>query len=426
MKQRLTLFASLFFSLLSSAAFASPDSVPRPLEKQAVFETMKEQITSAQKDAAALEQNRKRHKRDLESLRDKVVPLSRNIQDAQQKLEMLTTRILDMEQEIKVLEETMGDNRVVLSHNLSAALRMRRMPSETLFLQTATPVHTAQTALLLRETVPPLQRRLALLNTDVTRLTELRKNLLDDRHAQHETLAGLEQEQKSLAALIEKRQALYAELGDNVSAQQAKIKQLTSEAKSLEELVAKVRSENATRLAEATPLPQLKPPAPQAVPEEAARLQPVALTAPAQELRPLRAPAVIPDKRPENWPVAGQIRVRYGETDSFGSPSQGVKFETAPGALVTTPIAGTVKYSGTFKHYGRLLIIEHDDGWHSLVAGLDQIDMVVGQTLRAGEPVGRMPRVAGASGNGHNPKLYYELRRNGHPVNPAQKIKGLG
>lgn len=423
MKQRLTLFASLFFSLLSSPAFASPDSMPRPLEKQAVFETMKEQITAAQKDAAALEQNRNRHKRDLESLRDKVVPLSRNIQDAQQKLEMLTARILDMEQEIKVLEETMGDNRVVLSHNLSAALRMRRMPSETLFLQTATPVHTAQTALLLRETVPPLQRRLALLNTDVNRLTELRKNLLDDRQAQHETLAGLEQEQKSLAALIEKRQALYAELGDNVSAQQAKIKQLTSEAKSLEELVAKVRSENATRLAAATPLPQLKPPAPQAAPEGPARLQPVALTTPVQELRP---PAVIPDRRPENWPVAGQIRIRYGETDSFGSPSQGVKFETAPGALVTTPMAGTVKYSGTFKHYGRLLIIEHDDGWHSLVAGLDKIDTIVGQTLTVGEPVGRMPRAAGTTGNGHNPKLYYELRRNGQPVNPAQKIKGLG
>jgi septal ring factor EnvC (AmiA/AmiB activator) len=58
------------------------------------------------------------------------------------------------------------------------------------------------------------------------------------------------------------------------------------------------------------------------------------------------------------------------------------------------------------------LIIEHGDGYHSLLAGLERIDGVVGQWLVAGEPVGIMP-----SGD-REAALYLELRHNGQPINP--------
>jgi septal ring factor EnvC (AmiA/AmiB activator) len=57
------------------------------------------------------------------------------------------------------------------------------------------------------------------------------------------------------------------------------------------------------------------------------------------------------------------------------------------------------------------LIIQHSDGYHSLVAGLDRIDEAVGDWLVAGEPVGAM-------GSGEKPRLYLELRHNGQPINP--------
>ena len=77
------------------------------------------------------------------------------------------------------------------------------------------------------------------------------------------------------------------------------------------------------------------------------------------------------------------------------------------------PYDGQVVFAGQFRGYGQILIIEHNEGYHTLLAGLSRIDCVVGQWLMAGEPVGRMGRPVDG-----NPELYLELRRNGQPINP--------
>ena len=59
------------------------------------------------------------------------------------------------------------------------------------------------------------------------------------------------------------------------------------------------------------------------------------------------------------------------------------------------------------------MIIDHGQGYHSLLAGLARIDTVIGQWVLAGEPVGVMGREAK-----EKPVLYVELRRDGQPINP--------
>ena len=71
------------------------------------------------------------------------------------------------------------------------------------------------------------------------------------------------------------------------------------------------------------------------------------------------------------------------------------------------------------------LIIEHGEGYHTLLAGMARIDGTVGQHLTTGEPVGVMGQGEG------KPLLYVELRHNGQPVNPlpwltARKAKVSG
>jgi murein hydrolase activator len=70
-------------------------------------------------------------------------------------------------------------------------------------------------------------------------------------------------------------------------------------------------------------------------------------------------------------------------------------------------------FAGPFRGYGQILIIAHGDGYHSLLAGLDRVDSLVGQWLLAGEPVGTMADSA------DQPRLYLELRHNNQPINPA-------
>ena len=92
---------------------------------------------------------------------------------------------------------------------------------------------------------------------------------------------------------------------------------------------------------------------------------------------------------------------------------KGLTITTPPGAQVTATYDGTVVYAGKFRDYGLLLIIEHGEGYHSLLAGMALVEGTVGQWLLAGEPVGSMAR--SKSGK---PTIYMELRRNGQPVNP--------
>ncbi len=90
-------------------------------------------------------------------------------------------------------------------------------------------------------------------------------------------------------------------------------------------------------------------------------------------------------------PAVGKLKRRYGENDEYGAASKGIVIETRPGGQVVAPFDGRIEFAGPFRGYGQILIIEHGDGYHSLLAGLERIDGEVGQWLVAGEPVGIMP-----------------------------------
>ena len=91
---------------------------------------------------------------------------------------------------------------------------------------------------------------------------------------------------------------------------------------------------------------------------------------------------------------------------------------------MVAPRGGTIVFAGPFKGYGLILIVEHGNGYHSLIAGLGRIDTAVGRKVAGGEPLAVMPPDG-------NPDLYFELRRNGQPINPqrgfgAPEGKGQG
>jgi len=124
-------------------------------------------------------------------------------------------------------------------------------------------------------------------------------------------------------------------------------------------------------------------------------------------------------------PANGALVKSYGQEDGKSAPAKGMTYETRPGAQVVAPFDGRVLFAGPFRGYGRILIIEHGDGYHSLLAGMERVDGAVGQWLVAGEPVGAMPE------GEDKPQLYIELRQNGQPINPlpwlataSEKVSG--
>jgi septal ring factor EnvC (AmiA/AmiB activator) len=113
-------------------------------------------------------------------------------------------------------------------------------------------------------------------------------------------------------------------------------------------------------------------------------------------------------------PVIGTVVNGLGEVSDEGTRSRGLTIVAASGAQVVAPAAGRIAYAGTFRSYGRIIIIDHGGGWTSLVTNMIALSARVGDRVEQGAPIGR-------AGIGR-PRITVELRRAGQPVDIAALV----
>lgn len=127
-------------------------------------------------------------------------------------------------------------------------------------------------------------------------------------------------------------------------------------------------------------------------------------------------PAAIPSgEGPYRLPVAGSVATGFGELSENGVRARGISLDAAPNATVTAPAAGRVVFARSFRRYGRIVIIDHGDGWSTLVTGLAALGVEPGTQVAQGAPLGR-------AGGGDALPITVELRRHGRPVDLAALI----
>ena len=118
------------------------------------------------------------------------------------------------------------------------------------------------------------------------------------------------------------------------------------------------------------------------------------------------------------WPVDGRITGGYGtRVDPFSGEGEyhtGMDMGAPVGTPVSAAADGTVTHAGWFNGYGRLVVIDHGNGYQTYYGHLSRVDVLEGQSLRQGERVGAV----GSSGHSTGPHLHYEVRIGGVPVNP--------
>ena len=76
---------------------------------------------------------------------------------------------------------------------------------------------------------------------------------------------------------------------------------------------------------------------------------------------------------------------------------------------------GQVRYAGWFRGYGKIVILEHAQGYFTVSGHLEEWSVEVGEVLEAGEVLGRV----GETGSLRGPGLYFELRKGRNPQDPA-------
>jgi murein hydrolase activator len=115
------------------------------------------------------------------------------------------------------------------------------------------------------------------------------------------------------------------------------------------------------------------------------------------------------------WPVDGLVTRGFGVSVTEGDAevmNNGVSLRADAGVAVTAPAAGRVAHVGSMRGLGQVVIVDHRNGFHSLLAHMARIDVTVGTEVEAGTRLGAS-----------SPDMYFELRRRGRPVDPQRYLR---
>ncbi len=283
------------------------------------------------------------------------------------------------------LDARLGGDQTQLARLLGALELMRRDPPPALFVHPRDVRDAVRAAILMRAITPELRARAQALRLQTEAIVKIRREVA----AASEDLFTSESDVADRRAKIESLIAAKTDLAQQSTAEAVaadhEAQALSGQARVLGELAQGVA---------ASPAPSVGPEPPD--PDHAGLFgRPQLFTA----------------------PVPGPPAARF---DSGGgrAGAPGWTWRTADLATVAAPARGVVEYAGPLKGWGVVLILRLGGGYHLVLAGLETALTAPGRMVAAGEPVGRMGR-AGASA----PELYFEIRKNGAPIDPARWLK---
>jgi len=383
-------------SLLALIIGASPFAVAQDRKEAAEsnLERLEKEIEAREQRKSELEKAAAKAAEEAEALSRELVDAARDVRLTEESALRLEDRIADLEAETDRKKKQLDARRGELMKLLSALERLSKRPAVFTLIQPKEAVDTARSASLMGKLIPEINTQAATLREELGILASLQEALSQERFSLKNTLAELTRRQLKLGSLLDRRQAEAKRAQTQAGDLATELADFARRAESLRELVDKLE-------------------------QQAAKLRSVA-PAPARpnRLRPSTVPStgirrpMVEMKGQLPYPVIGTIVSRFGEKDG-AAKLKGIRIRARESAQIVAPYDGQVVFAGPFRDYGQLLIISHGNGYHSLLAGLGNLQSIVGQWVLTGEPVGTMSTARDAG------ELYMELRRNGESVDPT-------
>ncbi len=380
-------------------------------DKQRALERLQGDMAKSEAHQKELENRKADVSRTLADLQMKLVRAANSIQENEDQATTLETRVAELDDKVMAQTAALNERRGDMAITLAALGRVTRQPPELVFLRPSDSIDTVRSARLLSSAMPALRAEADALRQDLDLLRQLKAELDEERESLAKSLGSLESERQAMDQLLAKRKAEQSSLDQETTVERQRLTRMAAEAQSLESFIKSLEQELERRR--------------KAAADAELRLS----KRPDQDIKtaavapkPKRPAAVEPDQNLP-LPVRGQLVRRFGAPDDAGGTSKGIVIESRVGAQVVSPADGRVVFAGPFRDYGHILIIAHDGGYHTLLAGMTKVSAVVDQAVLAGEPIGQMAetiQVSGGSSTSAGNRLYVELRSNGTPVNPMR------
>jgi septal ring factor EnvC (AmiA/AmiB activator) len=374
-------------------------------EAQRALERAQRRSSQAQKRAAIFEARAASATQASAKAQAEAAALAARVQQAEARIGVAEAELALVQSERRRLDLRLAERREPIVRLTGALQMLVRRPLSLSVLAPGSLRDTVYLGAVLDSTVPLVREGTAELRAELDRSVAL----------QNEARAALAERRRAERALAERRTELIAMAQrERLAAERARgaanreelrALALGEQARDLDGLVERLEDIGSLRdrLA-ALPGPILRP------------ADPGARSAITQSLPDAPSPTPSATAPPADYrlPTDGRLIAAFGSTNGEGARATGLSLVPRVGAQVVAPGTGRVVFAGPYRGFGRIVIIQHANGWTSLITGLGDLVARVGQDVVAGSPLGS----AGTS----DPTVTLELRRGGTPVNPLDHI----
>ena len=310
-----------------------------------------------------------------EGLHTRLASLGQTCQTQTQKLQSLEEEISQLDTvRLKKIEE-LTKKQQHMTQLLSLLNRLERNGPGFVFSGTQLPEETVRSMIVMQALLRNISQTKFSLQQEVQDLNKIHMELDAKKQVLANNLDTYQKRYQEVEDLLKKRRTIVNKELYRRKDMEEKVTTLADSAKSLEDLIKRLEIE---------PLPT-----------------------PSKDFKKKVSVAALLKCRP----IVGKIAAHFGQKHAASPAGKGLVLETTSQSHVVAPFDGQVVYAGPFRTYKDILILAHGTEYHALLIGMGRVDVSLGQTVLAGEPVGRMS-------NEPQPKLYLEVRRKGKPINP--------
>ena len=393
----------------------------RRQQTRAELKALSDQITLSEEKAKALEASIAGLTSTNADLRQQIIDSARRRKDLEREINTGEKRLSDLRGREDTIRRSLHERRGLLAEVLAALQRMGRNPPPALLVTPEDALASVRSAILLGAVVPGMRQQTEALLADLAALTRLSGDILAERARMTTTMEARIEEERRMDLLIVRNEAESGRSSQALASEREKAETLARRATNLEGLIASLESEISTLRSIADAAAEEEERRRMMTEEQRKRAEALAATGVPDKNRIAPAYAFSDLKKKLELPVAGDIVRRFGDADGTGHSARGLTIASDPGTIVTAPADAHVVFAGAFRSYGKMIILNAGDGYHLVIAGMDEIKTGQGKFVFAGEPLAVMgeKRVASAAAfalETDRPTLYIEFRKDGKPV----------
>jgi septal ring factor EnvC (AmiA/AmiB activator) len=416
----------LAFGLIGSSLLGAAESrlgEPSRESKRRALQSLTRNIAVSAERRVALEREIKALDKDNSVLNKALIKAAARATVLEEEIIASEERLMDLGADVDRIRLSLNQRQTILTGVLAVLQRMGTTPPPAVLVQPEDALATLRSAMLMNALIPDIRREAKALSADLTELSALRNQADKERNSLHNVAQRLAEERRRVELLIAEKRKRRKSSASELIAERTRSKELAAEAKSMSELIGKLEKEIKSARTAAQKARDS---------EEAARKRSKATGGDAEKKLALLAdpsriePAIpfVDAKGLLKLPVRGVTLRSFGDNDAFDGKSAGISLATRANAQISAPCDGWVVYAGPFRSYGQLLILNAGNGYHVLLAGMDRMDVELGQFVLTGEPVALMGRRQLASAatldiGSAQPILYIEFRKDGVSIDPA-------